>query len=151
MANSFEQQLRDIAARTMFKIDAGIGEIVLGVGASLVERSPVGDPALWASKPPKGYEGGKFKANWQGGIDAINYLTTEDIDPSGETSIASIASCVPDTGAAGHVFYITNSLPYAQVLEDGSQSKQVPPGGMVGLTVIDYKNITIAAISKVNV
>jgi len=145
---SFSDKLADISKRTMLKINAATSEIIMGCTASLIERSPVGDPSLWASKPPKGYEGGKFKANWQGGLNSINYITTDDIDPTGEISMASVSGAVPDD-LSGSVFYITNSLPYAQVLEDGSQSKQVPPGGMVGLTVLDFKNISSIAIAKV--
>ena len=125
-------------------------QVVLGVMESLVEKSPVGDPSLWAPQslpPPKGYEGGKFKANWQYGLDGVNDLTTDDIDPTGQISIDQIG-LIPDD-AIGHVHYLTNSLPYAQVLEDGEHSSQVPPNGMVGLTVVEFDDIMTKAVARV--
>lgn len=145
---SFASQLKAFEDKTEVKIDATVTEIIIGVGASLVNYSPVGDPKLWASKPPKGYIGGRFKANWIGSQNAIKYLTTDDIDPTGEISMTSIVGAIPENPAGG-VFYITNSLPYGQVLEDGSHSKQVPPGGMVGRTIIDFQAIVGQSVLKV--
>lgn len=125
-------------------------QVVLGVMESLVEKSPVGDPTLWAPQslpPPKGYEGGKFKANWQYGLDGVNDLTTDDIDPSGQISIDQIG-LMPDD-AIGHVHYLTNSLPYAQILEYGEHSSQVPPNGMVGLTVVEFDDILTKSVGRV--
>jgi hypothetical protein len=130
--------------------DALVRQVALGVMESLVEKSPVGDPSLWAPKslpPPPGYEGGKFKANWQYGLDKVNELTTDDIDPTGQISIDQIG-LMPDK-ASGHIHYITNSLPYARVLEDGEHSSQVPPHGMVGLTVVEFEDIVNKSVARI--
>lgn len=127
-------------------------ELILGVAASLVDKSPVGDPTLWKDTNAaiyalnKGYKGGRFKANWVGGDGDINYTITDDIDPSGETSMLAIASAIPDD-TVGKVFYISNSLPYALRLEDGWSGQA--PYGMASLTVVEFRQIAKDAVLRV--
>lgn len=140
---SFESDLNSFMIRTMQKAELTLSETIKGLTISLVDRSPVGDASLWASPPPKDYKGGHFKANWQGGVDGINYLVTDDIDPTGELSITSVIGAIPPD-LLGRAFYITNSLPYAQALEDGHSSQA--PAGMVGLTILDFQSIINKAV-----
>lgn len=139
------EQVAAFSAKAKTRVDLTIRESIIGITAELVERSPVGDPSLWASKPAKTYEPGTFRANWQGGFGAINLLTTDDKDVTGEISIVSVTSQIPDDPKG--VFYVTNSLPYAIPLEDG-HSRQAPLG-IVGLTVLDWKNIVNDAVLRV--
>ena len=145
---AFEDQLAVFAAKALARTNNTIKDICYGVAASLITKSPIGDPSLWQHPAPKGYIPGTFKANWRASIDAINYTTVDEQDPSGEASMLQVASVLADADLKDKVIYITNSLPYGQVLEDGSHSKQVPPGGMVALTVVEYKEIAGAAILK---
>lgn len=148
MANDFSAQMQTFILKTKGKFKLTNREIILAVAASLIDKSPVGDPSLWANpKPPKGYVPGRFKANWVGSFGEINYTTTEETDPTGELSLVNINAAIPNDPTG--IFYITNSLPYAQILEDGSHSKQVPPQGMVGLTVIEYDALAAGAILQV--
>lgn len=142
---SFEEQLKAFANKTRLKFNAGVHEIILGVAASVVDRSPVGDPSLWAHPAPKGYVPGTFKANWNGGFGQIDYSTQDETDPSGELSMVRINEAIPPDPIG--IFYITNSLPYAVPLENG-WSKQAP-AGMVGLTILDFNKITVASLSKI--
>jgi hypothetical protein len=142
--STFEEQVTAFYLKTVQKIDLTVKEAILLIGINLVDRSPVGDPTLWISNPPKGYVGGHFKANWQGGSGSPNYQTTDDIDPTGEISITNISQAIPEK--AGGVFYITNSLPYAQRLEDGWSSQA--PQGMVKLTELEFPQIMAQAKIK---
>jgi len=143
----FQQQLTEWYVKTMQKASLTVRETIIGVATSVVDKSPVGDPSLWVNPhPPKGYEGGHFKANWRGGVGAINEEVTDDIDPTGETSLIQIISAIPEKPEE-KVFYITNSLPYAQSLEDGHSTQA--PQGMVGLTALEFESIVDNAVLKV--
>lgn len=143
---SFESDLKAFADKTSVKANAVVRKIVIDVGTALVMKSPVGDAKYWKSPPPKGYVGGRFRANWQYGLSAPVLTTSEKIDPQGTATIQTIVGKIDDK-AAGSVHYITNSLPYVDRLENG-WSRQAPHG-MVGLTVLEYKPIVEAAARAV--
>jgi hypothetical protein len=145
-------EMRDFAAKTKARIDATVRTVVLEVDRSLVEKSPVGDPLLWArpGNAPPGYIGGRFRANWQYGENEIpeGELFTPIVGPfpSAAESIETVAAQIkPDAG--GKIHYLVNNLPYAQALEDGHSSKQAP-AGVVGITVIEFEQIIEAAVQK---
>lgn len=141
---SFEQDVDKWVNKTKAKLRLTKREIELAVGASLVRKSPVGDPALWEHTAPKAYVPGTFKANWVGNMGSVDYTTTDETDPTGELSLVNINRKQTDQYG---VFYISNSLPYAQALEDGHSSQA--PAGMVGLTVLEFEYISEASIVKV--
>ncbi len=145
---TFSLQLASFAKNFGENSDKVIRKVVLDVGTRIVERSPVGDGALWKHPPPKGYVGGRFRANWQYGNYSGAGIPTErleDIDPSGGVSIERFMEC-PTEGAAGMRHVIINNLPYAIPLENG-WSKQAPYG-MVGLTVREFQQIVSEAIQS---
>lgn len=129
-------------------MDAVVRKIVLDMSTSIVMRSPVGDGTLWKNPPPKGYIGGRFRANWQYGNMAEPSGELPDIDPSGQASIARITAGLPPIGAAGMVHMIRNNLPYSERLETG-WSKQAS-AGMVGLTVVEFASTVEAAVRAIN-
>jgi hypothetical protein len=145
---SFSDDLKRFAAKVQARNSLIVSKIVTDLATELVEKSPVGDAVYWISKPPPGYVGGRFRANWQFGISAANTETTEKVDPVGGTTIADIVGKLP-TDSAGGIYYITNSLPYAQRLEDG-WSKRQAPHGMVTLTVLEFEPIVAAAARAMN-
>lgn len=132
----FGDQLRAFANKTDKRTNALVKKLVFDISTKLVLRSPVGDPSYWISKPPPGYVGGRFRANWQYGLDHINTSTTETIDKSGQSTMSRFRTSVP-ANAVGHVHYLTNSLPYGPRLENG-WSRQAPHG-MVRLTAQEYQ------------
>lgn len=140
---SFSLDLKAFEQKTTAKANAVVRKIVIDVGTSLVMKSPVGDASYWKEPPPKGYVGGRFRANWQYGLDETNSETTENTDKTGAATLSALQSKV-NANAAGHIHYITNSLPYAQRLEDG-WSRQCPPGGMIALTVQNFQPVVKAA------
>lgn len=132
---TFALDLRRFAEKVKDNADQVVRKVVFDVGTSLVLKSPVGDPKYWASPPPPGYVGGRFRANWQYGEGAINKTVTETIDANGQSTISGLQAKV-DENASGKVHYLTNSLPYAKPLEEG-WSRQAP-FGMVGITTLEF-------------
>lgn len=124
--------------------------VVIGIGESLVERSPVGDPTNWAASTPvpPGYVGGRFRANWQYGLGSAPSGDLPDIDATGEVSRQRIMSGVSSIAQAGNVHYVINNLPYAQALEDGWSNQA--PEGMVKLTMIAAQTIINNAVAGLN-
>lgn len=102
--------------------DLVVRKVALDVGSRVVLRSPV--------------DTGRFRANWQYGVGRPNTAVLEAVDKSGQSSIGRITAGAA-TARLGDVIYVSNSLPYALKLEAGS-SKQAP-GGMVGLTVVEFQ------------
>jgi len=74
---------------------------------------------------PKGYVGGRFRGNWQTSIAAPAAGVLDRIDPSGSAAKQDVAV---NMGGAGTLTYLTNNLPYAQVLEYEAHSSQAPAG-----------------------
>lgn len=135
---SFSEDLRKIAESKKALAHKLVRKIVLDVGTNVVFRSPVGDPKYWQSPPPPGYVGGRFRGNWQFGIGAINPHYDFTIDKTGQASIARFEAGLPEK-AAGGIYYLTNSLPYAQALEDGHSRRQAP-NGIVRLAKIQFQD-----------
>ena len=143
--SQFSIDLSAQIAKIKGNIDAASRQAVTDVAARIVERSPVGDAKLWKEKPPKGYVGGRFKANWQIGESAVPQGTFDAIDPSGGASMQRIRAAIP-IQAGGKMYYLANNLPYAQRLEDGWSTQT--PAGMVALTVAEWKNIVDDAVNN---
>ena len=143
--SSFENQLKAFAKKTDARLNVVVKKIVLDISVKLVLRSPVGDAKYWKSKPPPGYVGGRFRGNWQYGLNAANVTTSMNIDKNGKDTILAVNSQIPET-AIGVVHYLTNSLPYAKRLEEG-YSRQAPKG-MVLLTAIEFEPIVKEAAAQ---
>jgi hypothetical protein len=99
--------------------------IVSGILRKVVLKSPV--------------DTGRFRGNWQVGVDTRPSGEVSGTDKSGSKTIAEGIASIPEQ-AAGHVYYVQNNLPYAQALEDG-HSTQSPPGNMVAGTVAEFESI----------
>lgn len=148
---SFDVDLKALCEAYKERADSVVGNIVESIVGEIDWRSPIGDAVYWKSPAPKGYVGGRFRNNWQLGIGSVNYATNSGTDRSaknkktGGTTTHGIIASIP-AEAAGKVFYVSNSLPYAQALEYG-HSRQAPgPGGVLGLTVAMFQQIVRQAI-----
>ncbi|KJZ38945.1 hypothetical protein [Pseudomonas fluorescens] len=89
------------------------------------------------------YVGGRFRGNWQFSIDTPADGVLDQIDPSGNVSIAVLRTQVQSL-TIGQTAYLVNNLPYAVPLEYG-HSKQAP-GGMVRITLARFQQIVDEAI-----
>jgi hypothetical protein len=140
---TFALDLKRFAEKTKDKADITVGRIVIGVAAELDRRSPVGDAAYWQHPAPKGYIGGRFRGNWQLGVDTIPAGETGLIDRTGAEAQGRIIATLPEK-ASGRVFYLMNNVPYARRIEEG-WSRQAPTG-LVALTVIQFQRIVDEAV-----
>ena len=107
-------------------------------GAKVRRKSVKGLMKAFPNRSGKGYTGGRFRANWQIGIGALNRTTTDATDKTGGPTLTRLSKAA-QAASAGQVVWVSNSLPYAQRLEAG-WSKQAP-AGMVGLTMIDLPGL----------
>lgn len=114
--------------------------------ASMIEKSPVGNPDLWQHPAPKGYVGGRFKNNWNLDLGAVDYRDNFPVDDTGNGAMsrgkAKLTQWKP-----GDTIYITNSLPYAYRIEYEGWSSQAPRG-VVRLTVREFANAMRKAVQE---
>lgn len=127
-------------------VDKVIRGTLLDISASIVDRTPVGDPTYWKSgKAPAGYVGGTAKANWRAAIGAPDLVYANKQDKEGSSTIREISVVVDN--APDNLFFLTNSVPYIQLLEYGQHSKQAP-GGMVRVTLAEFNKSVNEQIKK---
>jgi hypothetical protein len=127
-------------------------ELMLTIMVRIDERSPIGNPKFWKHPAPPGYKPGLFRGSWMLGVDTIDTKQPRTKDASrargrGMLAVARGMKRIPKD-AGGHVYYYTNSVPYAIRLEYGWSTWQAPYG-IVGLTATEFKDAVIAALSKV--
>ena len=136
---SFSSDLSKFQAKAIKKMETVARLTVLKLGRSVVLKSPVGNPELWAVKnPDPGYTGGRFRANWQYVYNAAPVSQIDRIDKSGSETISGIRSSVNSVNFIGE-HYIVNNLDYAERLENGWSTQA--PNGMVGLTIVEFRDI----------
>jgi hypothetical protein len=116
-------------------------KVFRGVGLSMlsrvVMRTPVGNPSNWkVKKAPKGYAGGRLKANWQAEINAPAKGEVSKIDANGGSTINKGFGKMAAANL-GDSIYIVNNLPYAQAIENGHSRTQAP-AGMVKVSVQEF-------------
>jgi len=143
----FSVDIANFVKKANGNADAVTRKVVLDIGRSLVEKTPVGNPDLWQNpdNKPDGYVGGHARANWSHSIGALVNQEFKEIDATGGASIDRIISSVP-VKAAGKVHYIQNSLPYMQALEDGHSTQA--PAGMVAITQTEFQDYIQKALGE---
>lgn len=130
----FKRDFAKILARAGDKADQVVRKVTLDVGASIIKRSPV--------------DTGRFIGNWNYSTVTINTGTSSAPDKTGASAIGKIQTGLT-TWKAGETIYISNSLPYAQRLENGWS--QQAPAGMVRLTVVEFQQYVRKAARSLNV
>ena len=142
----FRLDISAFVAKAKGDLHAITHRVVADVASRIIERTPVGDPDLWASRAPAGYVGGRARSNWQLGINVPVsgelYNAKDKGFPNASATLAAITDRIP-ADAGGKTYFISNNLPYAQRLEDGWSSQA--PRGMVHLAVIEWQQIIAAA------
>jgi hypothetical protein len=120
----FRRDMRRIIDKAKNRNDLFVRRLCLDIDRRLVLKSPV--------------DKGRFRANWNIGYGSINTSTSENLDPTGSESIAR-ANVELSGAKAGMQIFITNSLPYAQRLENGWSGQA--PFGMVKLTAEELQPV----------
>ena len=126
----FTRAIIAFSAKTSDKMDRAARKIALDSFTSCITISPV--------------KSGRFRGNWQPGIDAVPTGVLETLDPTGAIAIAATTEAIEGFGV-GKVANLANNLPYAQRLEDGYSTQA--PAGMVGLTQQRMQPIADAVIA----
>ena len=120
---------------------------VIGLGSRVIMRNPVGDTKYWkTAHPPKGYVGGRSRANWQYNFGRMPTTVLDIVDTSGSATIKSLTSGVLGAPAAG-IHWIANNVDYIKPLEEG-WSRQAP-NGMVHVTVLEFQQVVREAANNV--
>ncbi len=98
-------------------------------------------------KAPAGYTGGRFRGNWQVGLDVAPQGETDQVDKSGGKTLAVGTLVIERFRVGMQAVCFTNNVPYAYQLEFGHSSQA--PGGMVRITAADFQRHFQAAVSEV--
>jgi hypothetical protein len=120
---------------------------LIGISTRIIKRTPVGNPALWKSKPPEGYVGGSLRGAWQASVGAPDLTPTnrkEKSENGGATAVE--ASAVANNIALGQTFFLTNNLPYATRVEFGWSSQR--PMGMLRVSIAEANRALSEAAKK---
>lgn len=151
----FTADVSAFIAKAQLSMDLVLRKILFDVSTRIVEMSPVGKPELWAANvdrqirglrpiAPKGYVGGRFRANWQFGTGSMPNGTTPDPKPNAAENIARLANQFKDA-KCGIDHYLVNNLPYSIPLEYGWSTQA--PQGMVRTTIAAFQNMVRNATS----
>lgn len=118
------QTVEQAAEKLNQRMDKLVRGTLIGMTSKIIERSPV--------------DTGRFRANWQLSIGHPAVTEVSGNDKSGARAKRNAAQTINST-KVGRIFYLTNNLPYAEMLEYG-WSRQAP-FGMVRRTLAEYRKI----------
>lgn len=148
-AETFTASLHAFAQKAPEKVAIVVRKVSLDLLTATVMRTPVGNPDLWKNKtPPKGYVGGRLRANWNVSLAAPDTTTTDAIDKTGGETIDRGSQAIAKADGVQDVF-IANSLPYALPIEYGHSGVQAPEG-MVRITVAEFQEYVAQAAQQVS-
>lgn len=130
---SFKRDFKQAQERITADMEKRIRAGALQLFASVIERTPVGNPDLWQTPAPPGYIGGTARGNWQTTLGAP---ATGAIGHRSEQQAMSEASLTTARYTLADTLYLANNLPYIQRLEDGYSGQA--PAGMVAVSVNSF-------------
>lgn len=132
LQGTFVEQLEGFADYAKEMADQIFKSVVIQVGASVINLSPV--------------DTGRFLANWQFSIDSVSGASIDDTDQMGDETLARFVSEVGPL-TYGQTAYIYNNLVYGPSLEYG-HSRQAPRG-MVRITLARFQEIVNQAVREI--
>ena len=139
--NDFNLKLGKISAEiSETEFSKLVRYILLMALRGVVLKSPVGNPDLWKSPPPKGYVGGQFRSNWQLSMGAGNPSEEVKSIKSADQVIGEISAQISSITDPYQIFHLVNNLPYAMRLENGWSTQAPGPGGIVMKTIEEIRN-----------
>lgn len=107
-------------------VEMAVRRVAFAIDRALVMSTPVGNPDLWKRPAPKGYVGGRARANWIPTLNTPSQVPSERKDKQGSATIALLAP-VTQNYKIGDTLWLSNSLPYIVRLNEG-HSTQAPSG-----------------------
>ncbi len=132
---SFSSQISKFSDKTSDKMYKVVRNSFEELGNRILRYSPVGDATFWEGPKPKGYTGGRFRANWQA---SVNRPATGEVE-STNSSLASGSITNAAKVKRARSYYLMNNLPYSVRLEEG-HSRQAREG-IVKLAVAEWESI----------
>lgn len=131
---SFGEAVASFADQTIERMDLMHQGIVRKLADKIIVGTPFGDPSLWKYPAPKNYVPGLARGNWQTRTNEMPPTTVLPIRPGYD----ALAEAVANSGKAGDVTYMLNSVPYILRLEYEGHSTQAP-AGMVRINVAAFQ------------
>lgn len=129
-SDAFKRASQDLVK----KVNNSFRVACIRTGEDLTIQSVVGDPTRWKSgRGPRGYVGGRFRANWQTSINRID----ETIVDSRNYNLSAIAQALA-TVHADDTVYFSNNLPYSKRLNEGHSVQK--SAGWVDAIVSKFKD-----------
>jgi len=146
---TFTASLAAFAKKAPEQVRVVVRKVSIDLLTATVMRTPVGNPDLWKSKPPKGYVGGRLRANWNVSLVAPDTSTTDAIDKDGSATVNRGSAEIGQADGVKDIF-IMNSQPYALPIEYGHSGVRAP-AGMVRVSVAEFQTfVDQAAASLAN-
>lgn len=156
MADTFTLQLAKFVEKAKIAPETVARKAALDLFAQVVERTPVGNPELWAVNvtrkakglplyKPAGYVGGRARASWNASIGTPNMSVPTGRDATGEATKDKIRAQL-NTDLQGRDIWLMSNLPYIRDLEYGHSSQAV--AGMVRVSVTEWQNHIDQAVAE---
>ena len=95
----------ELAKKAEADLDDVIRSVTIELFTRVIQKSPV--------------DTGRLRANWFPSFGTYAETTTEDVDPSGSGAVSRASDAVLSYKVRDGIVYLTNSLPYARVIEYG--------------------------------
>lgn len=110
---------------------------LFSLSGMIIKGTPVGNPALWKRKAPKGYIGGTLRGAWQASLNVPDLSKVDRKDKTGAIAIADMSRSI-SSFKIGDNFYLVNAQPYAMRVEYGWSSQR--PKGMVRVALMQAQS-----------
>lgn len=128
--------------------DKVIRSSLIDLSTAIIKDTPVGDPDLWQSKPPRGYVGGTLRGAWNASTGSPNLsINTRRKSKTGTAVIGRMRKGVKAFNPMTETLYFVNPMPYAARIEYQGWSTQAPEG-MVRSNVLKLRNFVQRRINE---
>ncbi len=134
---SFSTEINQFIEKTKIKGTTVLKKIAFDAYTGVTKKSPV--------------DTGRFRASWQLGVNTVDLTTASEGKEHGGTKGVAGPRLVPSGTSAikwGDEINITNNLPYARDLENGSSKQASGPNAILGRTLIEMRETIQKALRK---
>ena len=117
---SFASELRNFTVKAERNAEKVFRDTTIALFSQIIKRTPV--------------KTGRLRGNWQ---TDVNREKEAVIERSGAEAAINEVVLEASQANLGDSIYLTNNLPYAKVIEDGSSTQA--PSGMVKVTALEFE------------